>query len=134
MARYRSIAVAFGGLVCLALCVTNAQAAGLGGTWEGQVSQSNPPATYPVEMQLYGNVGNIGYPSLGCGGNLSFLRTDGTSYWYQENLSYGKDRCIDGGVIEMRVHPVAGNTSWNWTWTGSGVSVRGVLRGAAVSQ
>jgi hypothetical protein len=85
-------------------------------------------------MHLYGSVGNIGYPSLGCGGNLDFIRTDGTSFWYRERLSYGKNKCIDGGTIQMRAHPLGDTTSWVWTWEGSGVSVRGVLRGSGMSQ
>jgi hypothetical protein len=105
----------------------HAQAAGLCGSWSGEVSQANPPATYPVEMHLYGNGGNIAYSSAGCGGKLEFLRTDGTSYWYQEHMSYGGDKCTDGGIIEMRA---LDDASWNWTWTGSDVSATAVLRDA----
>jgi hypothetical protein len=103
---------------------------GLGGWWSGEVSQNSPPATYPVKLRLYGNVGRIAYSSAGCGGELEFLSTDGTNYWYQEHISYGGDKCTDGGIIEMRA---LDHTSWNWTWTGSGVSATGVLRGAGVS-
>jgi hypothetical protein len=108
------------------------QAAGLCGSWSGNVSQENPPATYPVEMQLYGNGGNTAYASAGCGGRLEFLRTDGTSYWYREQLSYGADKCTDGGTVEMRADPSGDRASWNWTWTGPDASVTGVLRGAGV--
>src|ERR1700754_397142 len=104
------------------------QPAGLCGSWSGAVSQQNPPASYQVEMQLYGQGGNTTYPSASCGGRLEFLRTDGTGYWYQEHLSYGADKCSDGGTIEMRPHPSGDRTAWDWTWTGSGVSVTGVLR------
>lgn len=106
-------------------------AAGLGGSWEGQVTQNNPPLTYPMEMNLYGKVGNINYPSLGCGGNLEFIRTDGISFWYREHLTFGKDKCIDGGVIKLRRHPLGGN-DWDWQWDGGGISVRGVIRGSGV--
>jgi hypothetical protein len=134
MERYRSVTAIFGGLVCLALYLPSAQAAGLSGSWSGEVSQNNPPATYPVEMQLDGNGGNTSYPSAGCGGKLEFLRTDGTSYWYQERISYGEDKCTSGGVIEMRAQPSGDNTSWDWKWTGSGISVTGVLRSAGASK
>jgi hypothetical protein len=103
----------------------------LGGSWSGEVSQSNPPATYPVDLQLYGNVGSIAYPSAGCGGELEFLRTDGTSHWYQERITYGGDKCTDGGVIEMRARD---DITWNWTWTGSGISATAALRGVGVSR
>jgi hypothetical protein len=129
MARHHSsFAAVIGAWLCIALGVTGAQAAGLGGSWSGQVAQSNPPATYPVEMQLSGETGRIDYASLGCGGTLEFLRTDGASHWYREHISYGKDKCIDAGVIEMRAHPPTDNASLDWTWSGGGVSVRGVLR------
>jgi hypothetical protein len=104
---------------------------GLAGSWSGEVSQNNPPGTYPVDMQLHGNGGQIAYSSGGCGGKLEFLRTDGTSYWYQEHISYGGDKCINGGIIEMRARD---STSLDWTWTGSDVSAIGVLRRAAISQ
>jgi hypothetical protein len=80
-------------------------------------------------MQLYGHGGHTTYPS-GCGGRLEFLRSDGSGYWYQEHITYGADKCSDGGMIEMRPHPSGDHTAWNWTWTGSGVSVTGVLRDA----
>jgi hypothetical protein len=103
----------------------------LGGSWSGDVTQSNPPATYRVELQLYGNVGRTAYPSAGCGGELEFLRTDGTSHWYQEHITSGGDKCTDGGLVEMRAQ---NDIFWNWTWTGSGISATGVLRGVGVSQ
>ncbi len=108
------------------------QAAGLCGSWSGIVSQQDPAASSPVEMQLYGNGGNTAYPSAGCGGRLEFLRTDGTSYWYREQISYGADKCTDGGMIEMRPDASGANASWSWTWTGSAAVVAGVLRGAGV--
>jgi hypothetical protein len=106
------------------------QLGGLCGSWRGDVSQQNPPASYPVDMQLYGLGGNTTYPSAGCGGRLEFLRSDGAGYWYQEHITHGADKCSDGGTIEMRAHPSGDHTAWNWTWTGSGVSVTGVLRDA----
>lgn len=112
----------------------DSRAAGLGGSWEGQVTQSNPPSTFPMEMNLFGNVGNINYPSLHCGGNLQFIRTDGTSFWYREHLTSGKDKCIDGGTIQLRRHPLGDNTAWDWQWEGGGVSVRGVIRGSGVAE
>ena len=107
-----------------------AEPAGLCGSWRGEVAQHNSTATYPVEMQLYGHGGNTTYLSAGCGGRLEFLRTDGTSYWYREQLSYGADKCTDGGIIEMQAHPSGDHTSWDWRWTGAADSVTGVLSDA----
>jgi hypothetical protein len=110
----------------------HAQLGGLCGSWRGGVSQQDPPVTYPVEMQLYGPGGNTTYPSADCGGRLEFLHSDGAGYWYREHITYGTDKCSDGGIIRMREEPSGDRTSWNWTWTGTGASVTGVLRDARV--
>jgi hypothetical protein len=117
-----------------AVAAIDSYAAGLGGSWEGKVTQDEPPSTYPMEMNLYGDVGNINYPSLGCGGNLEFIRTDGKSYWYREHLTFGKDKCIDGGMIQMRRHALGDDTFWDWRWEGGGATVRGVIRGGGVKE
>jgi hypothetical protein len=121
-------------LLVSAVAQIKSHAAGLGGSFEGNVTQSKPPSTFPMEMNLYGNVGNINYPSLGCGGNLEFLRTDGTSFWYRERLSFGKDKCIDGGTIQLRRHALGDDNTWEWRWEGGGVTVRGVIRGSGVAE
>jgi hypothetical protein len=118
-------------LVVLAVGTSSRSVAqGLGGSWEGQVTQDRPPSTYPMEMELYGRVGTINYPSFGCGGRLEFMRTDGTTYWYRETLTSGLDKCIDGGVIQLSRHPLGDANSWVWRWDGGGVTVRGVIRGS----
>lgn len=117
-----------------AVAAIDAYTKGLGGSWEGKVTQEDPPSTYPMEMNLYGDKGNINYSSLGCGGNLEFVRTDGKSYWYREHLTYGKDKCIDGGMIQMRWHALGDDTYWDWRWDGGGVTARGVIRGTGVKE
>ena len=108
-------------------------AAGLGGTWEGQVTQDDPSVTYPIELNLYGNVGNVNYPSVPCGGNLEFIRTDGTSFWYRERITFGKDKCLDG-IVKLSRHALGDNTAWEWRWEGGQASARGVLRGSGVAE
>jgi hypothetical protein len=105
----------------------DAELGGLCGSWRGAVAHQDAPVTYPVEMQLYGAGGNTTYPVANCGGRLEFLHTDGAGYWYREHITYGADKCGDGGIIGMRADP-SGETSWSWTWTGPGGSVAGVLR------
>jgi len=118
----------------LALAPVESHAEGLGGSFAGEVTQVDPPITFRMEMNLYGSNGNINYPSLNCGGNLQFVNSDGTSFWYRENLTYGEDRCIDGGMIEMRRHALGGDTNWDWRWTGGGTSARGVVYGSGVAE
>ncbi len=119
----------------LVFCQTNlTPKGGLGGSWEGNVTQSDTSLTFAMEMILYGNVGSINYPSLGCGGNLEFVKTDGTSYWYKEHLTFGKDKCIDGGSIQMRRNALGDDTYWDWRWEKGNVIVRGVVRGTGIKE
>jgi hypothetical protein len=105
-----------------------ANAIGLGGSFSGNVDQSNPPGTYGMNMELYGAVGSINYPSLRCGGNLRLISETGTSYTYRETITYGN--CINGGVIQISASPYGDGNSWNWSWAGGGTTVRGVLHGS----
>ena len=113
---------------------SNSHAEGLGGTWEGQVTQNDPPLDYPMEMNLYGNKGNTNYPSIPCGGNLEYLRTDGRSFWYREHITSGMDKCIDGGIIQLQRLRPGDNTTWDWRWEGGGIITRGVIHGSGVAE
>lgn len=86
--------------------------------------------TFPMEMNLYGKVGNINYPTLSCGGNLQLIGGDGTAFWYREHITYGTKKCINGGTIELRRHALGDSRAWDWRWSGAGVSARGVVFGA----
>lgn len=118
-----AVGVAFAGM---------AYAAGLGGTWSGTVTQSDNNQSYTVEMELYGGRGTINYPSLRCGGNLLLASEHDKTVSYRESLTFGKDKCIDGGLVQLSPHPSGDPTMWNWRWDGSGVVVRGVLKGSGV--
>jgi hypothetical protein len=107
---------------------SSALAAGLGGTLAGDVTQSNNNATFRVEMEFYDSVGSIKYPN--CGGNLAFLNSNGGTFSYRENITYGNDHCYDGGTIQIARSPYGDPNTWNWRWDGAGVSVRGVLTGS----
>jgi|GEM_PF-6506052 len=113
------------------LAAASSYAAGLGGTLQGSVTQDQPNSTYAVEIELYGDKGSVNYSSLGCGGRLDLLRSNGGAYSYKESLQFGKDKCIDGGTIELSPHPID-KAAWNYRWQGSGVTVRGVLHGSAM--
>src|SRR5258708_38440393 len=82
----------------LATSFVVAYAAGLGGSWSGNVTQSDTNTTYPVEMELYGTTGSVNYPSLKCGGELQFLSENGKKFSYRENITLGQDHCFYGGT------------------------------------
>ncbi len=116
-----------------ALAVASAltSAAGLGGTVTGDVAQEGSRDSYPVEMELYGSVGNVDYPSLRCGGTVRFLREDNGAFVYRERITYGKAYCHEDGTIQ--ISPKAGAaTVWSWKWEGHGVPIGGVVHGPAV--
>ena len=87
------------------------------GVWTGTVNQPGSRAgSYPMRMTLdSASGGSIDYPSLGCGGTLSGGGSAGV-YRYTERITYGRERCIDGGTI----HLVLSGDQAYWEWTGSG--------------
>lgn len=74
-------------------------------------------------MRLEGTTGRMDYPSLGCGGPLMLERSDGSVHYYRERITYGRDLCIDDGLIAVRLE--AGSV--HWRWEGSGAIAAAVL-------
>jgi hypothetical protein len=113
----------------LALCllaVAAARAETLSGAWCGIAEQTNPEGDksyWSAAMILRGTEGTMEYPSLDCGGTLTYERSDGGVHFYREHITWGRDRCLDGGLVA--VEPVG--TSVRWEWTGSGVKATAEL-------
>lgn len=94
-------------------CVVNVPS--LNGTWVGSGHQSPAGASgadWSIAMTINDNGASIDYPSLGCGGSLSQTSRDDTSVEYHESITYGRDKCVDGGAITVRFFK--GNLSWVW--------------------
>lgn len=105
------------------------QAQNLAGEWSGLVYQTGPGdhrESYHAEMILNGSSGSMDYPELHCGGQLTFLNKKENIYYYRESITYGRDKCIDGGMIA--VEPSGNSVQWAWNITG--VTVTGVLTGS----
>lgn len=93
----------------------------LTGTWVGNGHQSpagDAGADWSIAMTINEGGASIDYPSLGCGGSLSQTSRDDTSAQYHESITYGQDRCIDGGDITVRFFK--GNLSWTWVGQADG--------------
>jgi hypothetical protein len=111
--------------LCL-LAVTPARAELLSGYWCGVAEQTNPDGTkshWSANLLLKGEEGHMEYPSLDCGGPLTFERTENGTHFHRERIAYGRDRCIDGGLIAVE----KSGTSVRWEWTGSDVKATAVL-------
>ncbi|UVK46119.1 hypothetical protein BPNPMPFG_001727 [Mesorhizobium sp. AR07] len=100
-------------------CVVNVPS--LTGTWVGSGHQSpagDAGADWSIAMTINDGGASIDYPSLGCGGPLSQTSRDNTSAEYHESITYGRDKCIDGGTVTVRFFK--GNLSWTWVGQADG--------------
>ena len=123
--RTRAMSLAAFCLLSIAFLAAPAVGQDPSGVWTGIVDQPGSRAgTYPVRMTLdSASGGSIDYPSLGCGGSLSG-GGGGGDYTYAERITYGRDRCVDGGSI----HFVLSGEQAYWEWNGSGYFASAKLR------
>ena len=100
-------------------CLVNVPS--LTGTWVGSGHQSPAGTTgadWSIAMTISDSGASIDYPSLSCGGSLAQISRDETSAEYRESITYGQDKCIDGGAITVRFFK--GNLSWTWVGQADG--------------
>src|SRR4026207_836083 len=74
----------------------------LSGQWCGWAVQTGPGdnrTEWSAILILKGPTGSMEYPSLACGGTLTFESTNGSVHLYRERIDYGRDRCLDGGLV-----------------------------------
>jgi hypothetical protein len=119
------------------LAAVSAQAQdALTGVWTGkgfQIFSDGRTSTWTISMRVDagGNATTIDYPSLNCGGTLTYLRTVGDVREYRETLSYGQERCTDNGTIGFRQK--LGKLIWYWSGEGTknptGIDVAVLSRG-----
>jgi hypothetical protein len=107
-------------LVCvLTLCFQgHALAQSLNGTWRGTGHQSpagGAGADWSIAMTINANASSIDYPSLKCGGTLAQLSRTDSSAEFREHITYGQERCVDGGTITVKYL----NGQLGWSWFGS---------------
>jgi hypothetical protein len=88
-----------------------------------QINPDGSRSYWTASMRLEGPEGRMDYPSLACGGALTFERTEGAIHFYRERIDYGHARCIDGGLVAVEMI----GSSARWEWTGSGVTAASVL-------
>lgn len=98
----------------------------LSGQWCGVAEQTGPGdsrSDWDAVVELKGQTGTTEYPSLKCGGTLTFERRDGNVHFYRERISYGHGLCFDEG--QLGVEPVG--PTIRFEWTGSDAKATAVL-------
>jgi hypothetical protein len=91
------------------------------GVWTGsgfQTMASGELSTWTINLTIdaQGNATAIDYPTLNCGGTLTYLRTVGDVREYRETLTYG-DRCTNNGTVGIRQK--LGKLIWYWSGEGT---------------
>ena len=108
------------------MAAATAHAENLSGHWCGVGEQTSADGTksyWSANLTLDGAGGRMDYPSLDCGGTLTFERADGNVRSYRERIEYGRDKCLDDGLVRVERQ----GTSVRWEWTGSGIEARALL-------
>lgn len=102
----------------------------LAGQWSGTVSQpGSKPPSYSTTMSLdRSGGGSIDYPDLQCGGTLTFIRQEGSTFVYRERIMKGRTKCIDGGTLRLTPR----GSLLDWHWSGGGETATATLTGTAV--
>jgi hypothetical protein len=99
----------------------------LTGTWRGtahQIPAGAAGSNWSMLMTIDGETGSIRYPSLHCGGTLTFLSGGTSSAQYRESITYGESACITGGVITASYS--SGQLAWSWSGQSGGQAVSAV--------
>lgn len=70
------------------------------GVWEGRGTQRGG-STWSIKILVFKNNHKIEYPSLSCGGPLTLIEQTNNSIKFKEKISFGRGRCINGGMVEL---------------------------------
>lgn len=73
------------------------------GTWIGKAKQFNNNSTWSVNVNIENNNYTVSYPSLSCGGVLTLLNSTKTQAKFRENITYGKSKCVDNGILILAI-------------------------------
>ena len=98
----------------------------LSGQWCGEGEQTGPGAyrsRWSAVLTLKGPTGRMDYPSLECGGTLTFEHARDAVHFYRERIDYGRELCLDGGLIGIELL----GASVRWEWNGAGATATALL-------
>ena len=101
----------------------------LSGTWNGSGHQQGTQSNWSIRLNVTVDNDNaqfkISYPSLKCGGSWTLQREFERSATFIEHITFGTDKCIDGGTVTVALG-ATGNTL-AYQWIGGGDSATGQL-------
>lgn len=76
----------------------------MNGSWTGKGYQDNGSQwTIALVADAQKNSYNINYPSLSCGGVWTLKSSDGQKAWFNETITYGKEKCVNGIVVVTQI-------------------------------
>lgn len=100
------------------------------GLWQG-VGVQDDGSSWQMRVSIHGTragaCATVEYPTISCAADWFCQDDGGEVLRAREQLTEGRDRCIDGGAIEMRLD-TSGRLEWRYS--GGGVSARATLRRA----
>ncbi len=75
----------------------------INGIWAGKGKQFDTGQQWKIVIKASTSRGvyEVSYPTLNCGGNMTFLGMQGSKVYFRETLTYGLENCVDGGKIEL---------------------------------
>lgn len=75
----------------------------INGIWAGKGEQFDTGQKWQIVIKASTRQGiyRVSYPTLNCGGDMTFLGTQGGKAYFRETLTYGLENCVDGGKIEL---------------------------------
>lgn len=81
--------------------VCGSPTAWMSGSWSGSGYQENAKSSWTMRLVIRQDNYSIEYPSLSCGGYWTLNNTGQGVASFSEHITYGKDKCIDGGSVTI---------------------------------
>lgn len=101
------------------------------GRWSGRGQQADGQSwdiTLDVAASGAALHARVVYPALSCGGEWNLEPTGPKEWVGDEHVAYGTDRCVENGVVHVRLTD-AGVLEFDWREIGGrGSTARGTLR------
>ena len=97
------------------------------GTWIGKAKQFNNNTIWSVNVNIENNKYTVSYPSLNCGGVLTLLDSTKTQAKFRENITYGKSKCVDNGILTLDITS-ANNVDYKWYYSSGKFGALGLMQ------